>query len=171
MQYEDYLEQLGRKEGKGEDGFWLRYTGDWETVAGLMGVKSQRLKSDDNGSRNSRTWWMGTVLPLMKQGNAFMMSIKEDGGKEAGSHIVRVQWVEEQGLRIDDPNGRLNMNTAADTFKIASDYDENPLGPFVDGSKKRRSETSGVKGENNLWPWTDGKLPIQVYWVSMLSKK
>jgi len=53
-------------------------------------------------AKSAQKWFMANVLPLLEQGSQATIGIKQGTFR----HVVRLQWVESKGLRIDDPWGQ-----------------------------------------------------------------
>jgi hypothetical protein len=75
-----------------------------ETLAAAYGIKARTTytpKTFESGAA-ARQWYETHVLPELEKGNQATMSIKVTGGS---GHVMRVEWVEAKGLRVDDPFG------------------------------------------------------------------
>lgn len=80
-----------------------------------------------------QVWFEKNVKKRMEQGQAATMSIRTpivgDG------HIVRVEWIESNGVKVDDPFGALQN------------------GGGYGYNDKTSAEDAGARGEDNLWTW------------------
>jgi len=75
-----------------------------ETLAAAYGIDARTTytpKTFASGAA-ARQWYEAQVLPELQKGNQATMSINVSG---ASGHVMRVEWVEAKGLRVDDPYG------------------------------------------------------------------
>lgn len=135
VQLEDQLDEkmvedkLGsRYELKGQKG-----------VAEAMGASVERISTPAFGSADeAETFYNDNVLPKLEEGAAATMSIKW-GPNADYYHIVRLQWVESEGLTVDDPYGKLFAKRNG-TYSY-------------EGNDGESAEEDGAKGEDRLWSW------------------
>jgi len=101
------------------------------------GIEVSKLDPDSSSAAATQAWFETTLLPLLEQGAAATMGTK-DSATYLYNHIVRIEWVEAGGLRIDDPFG-----TPVD------------MGGYYDYALNSRdsSEDEGARGADNLWTW------------------
>lgn len=133
-QFEDLLDELLVETGEGS-----RYDQRGQSwVAGQYGVDIERRYFGGSASVDAaQTWFEEQVAPELKKGASASLGMRwGSGGKHA--HIVRLQWVEADGIRVDDPYGTLYDAGSYHT------YDTNEAGT---------SEGLGARGEDGLWSW------------------
>lgn len=135
-QFEDLLDQQGVGDGRyrldGQRCIVRRFASRFG-----VDVKVERVESHFEGAEGARTWFDEVVRPRLEGGEASTMGrvICPDGA----THIVRLEWVEFEGLVVDDPFGAL--------------YRE-PDGSYAYRSNDTRTaEGPGAQGEDNRWPW------------------
>jgi len=77
--------------------------GDRASFARDKGLDTDHIETPkfSDGS-TAQKWFTANVLPLLQQGAQATIGIKQGTFK----HVVRLQWVESKGLRIDDPWGQ-----------------------------------------------------------------
>lgn len=146
-QFEDYLEHL-RVQHK----LPARTTeGGWGGVARLMGATVTQL----GGGVHKKAWWMTTVVPKLRSGQAIILSI--DG------HIVRLQECGASGIVVDDPFG---------ASKLKAGGGKSGRG-WTSVNKKNGTggdESKGATGEDHVWPWADVEIH-RFLWVASISRK
>lgn len=134
-QYENVLDK--KRAGRGLS----RYDeDDRESLAEGLGVDAVTLKTPGfAGADAAKTWYMANVFPRMAAGATATFGV--EGGNGSGGkfrHVIRLEWVEDKGLRIDDPfGGGLQAN------------DEGNVGYARLNEKKGQ----GGVGENGLMSW------------------
>ncbi|MCA9561990.1 MAG: SH3 domain-containing protein [Myxococcales bacterium] len=138
MQYEDALEKLRIEKNLGNR---TTFEG-WGGVAMAMGANPQFLSSGSGA--HAKTWWVKTVLPALQSGSAVMMSIS--------GHIVRVQSVGDDGLMVDDPYGKCDLQPGE--------------GRKWTGYNKKGEHDN--KGEDVVWPWSQVESHV-MRWVCAFS--
>ena len=121
---------------------WLSPTTQTKAAA-LHGAEAEREWASFGGSATkAETWFTETVLPAFEKGVGATVGIAYDDG----SHIVRLQWVEGEGLRIDDPYGALRRTTSGSyTYYRGAGGDQRNATDETGGD--------GARGEDNLWSW------------------
>lgn len=128
------------------------------SIAKHLGVNYIQLASS-YGQRD-KSWYIKNVLPLVRSGKSVILGVIY--GRSFG-HIVRLQDVNEKGLIVDDPFGKINLKTKSfyglyNNFTTSNSRDKN--------SKKYS------QGDNNLWSWDDIKKgTVIISWVRYMSKK
>lgn len=134
-QYENQLDK--KRAGKGLS----RYDeDDREELAESLGVDSVTLKTPGfSDAEAAKTWYFENVFPRMASGATATFGV--EGGNGSGGrfrHVIRLEWVEDKGLRIDDPFG---AGVQAD--------DKGNVG------YTKLNEQQGQKGvgENGFLPW------------------
>jgi hypothetical protein len=76
---------------------------DRASFARDKGLDTDHIETPNFSDKNAaKKWFTANVLPLLEQGAQATMGIKQGTFK----HVVRLQWVEPKGLRIDDPWGQ-----------------------------------------------------------------
>lgn len=133
-QFEDLLDEMISEQKLGS-----RYEfGGQAAVAKKMGAKAEREWTPSFGSgAQAEQWYTKNVLPRLQSGSAATMSIAW-GASRNYYHIVRLQWVEAGGLRVDDPYGKIYNKNGYYT------YEKNEV---------ESSEGEGARGEDRLWSW------------------
>jgi hypothetical protein len=133
-QFEDLLDET-LVEGRMGSRYEL---GGQSKVAAKFGAKTERISTPafQNGA-SAQAWYQKNVLPKFEAGASATMSIAF-GPKRNQYHIVRLEWVESGGLRVDDPYGAL--------FKSGKHY-------TYDKNEVSSEEGEGAKGEDRLWSW------------------
>ncbi len=101
------------------------------------GVEVSKITPDSSSATAAQTWFETTLLPLLEQGAGATMGTP-NSATFLYNHIVRIQWVEAEGLRVDDPFG-----TAVD------------LGGYYGYALNAEdsNEGAGARGADNLWTW------------------
>lgn len=136
-QFEDQLDE-GLQEAHGlpaDNEYNPRYK-QWgqRELANARDIDVQRVTIPALGSAGDvRAWFQDHVQGRMEQGQAANMSIKTH--VVGSGHIVRVEWVEPDGVRVDDPFGALQE------------------GGGYAFNDKTTAEDGGARGEDNLWTW------------------
>lgn len=146
-QFEDYLEHLRVKHK-----LPARTTeGGWGGVARLMGATVTQL----GGGVHKKAWWMTTVVPKLRSGQAIILSI--DG------HIVRLQECTATGIVVDDPFGASKLKAGGG--KAGRGWTSVNKKGGVGGD-----ESKGVTGEDHVWPWADVEIH-RFLWVASIARK
>ena len=115
------------------------------------GVQVSKLDPATGSSSDAQEWFTTTLLSLFEQGATATMG-NPISSAFPYNHIVRIQWVEADGLIIDDPFGQLL-----------------DLGGYYDYALNDRSSSvdDGARGQDNLWTWemlaAIGPSYVQVY--------
>lgn len=138
-QYEDQIDaQLLKDTGSNESRFTPSVRANW--LKNKFDLKVQQLTPQTGSAQAAKKWFHEKVLPHFELGASATMGTPDRSTGLQYNHIVRVQWVEEEGIRVDDPFGKAT--------KQGSQYKYNGH-----GNAKNTSEGSGAQGENNLWTW------------------
>jgi hypothetical protein len=67
------------------------------------GLDTEHLATPDfGGPKEAESWFKKKILPRLQKGAQATLGIKSGSFR----HVVRLQWVESKGLRIDDPYGK-----------------------------------------------------------------
>ena len=150
MQYEDALEKVRQ-----ENNFSARTGKGWVQVAQKMGVEVEFILNRGNTEAKSKAWWKSNVGSKIQSGYGFMMSIK--------GHIVRLQNVTEEGLVVDDPYGRLDLQKRLDNNKKGGykKYNKSEWGWSSEGAEN--------EGEDNVWPWSTVE-KYAMWWLASFKK-
>jgi hypothetical protein len=114
------------------DRYSKKQRGDF--VAGRYGFTVETLQI----TGDKKAFFLEKVLPALEGGGSATMG-NAGSASYAYNHIVRIEWVTEEGLVVDDPYGRL-YETSWGTLT----YDKNAM---------TDEQRDGAKGEDNLWPW------------------
>lgn len=149
-QLEDQLDELLVSEGLGS-----RYELQGQAaVAKRFGAETDRVWTPAfRGADAARAWYHKNVLPRLERGETATLSMAW-GPKGDLTHIVRLEWVQGDGVLVDDPYGRLLHNGSFFT------YDTNDVSS---------SEGEGAKGEDRLWSWLTVALVNGGRYVQFLS--
>lgn len=139
-QMEDQLDATLYDPDQGGDGSASRYSqAGQRQVAEDMGASTSRLYPGGFASADeAQQWFEANVTPELRAGASATMGIRF-GKKGVYPHIVRLEWVEGDGLTIDDPYGAIQLS---DSGRLS--YDANDT---------ESSEGEGAVGANNHWSW------------------
>ena len=75
-----------------------------ERFAKQKGLAAQTIDTPTFGSgAEAKTWFETNITPHLQAGAQATMGIKSGTFR----HVIRLQWVEAKGLRVDDPYGQL----------------------------------------------------------------
>jgi hypothetical protein len=78
-----------------------------ETLADSLGVDARTLKTPGfaDGAA-AKEWYVANVAPRLEDGATATFGVEGGNGKGGRfRHVIRLQWVEDGGLRVDDPFG------------------------------------------------------------------
>lgn len=150
MQYEDALEKVRQ-----DNNFKARTGEGWVQVAQKLGAEVEFLLDRGNTEAKNKAWWESTVGSKIQSGYGMMMSIK--------GHIVRLQDVTKDGLVVDDPYGRLNLQKRLDNNKKGG-YEK-----YNKSEWKWSSEGAENEGEDNIWPWSTVE-KYAMWWLASFKK-
>lgn len=80
---------------------------DREALAERVGVQSSTLRTPAfTDAAAAKAWYLENVLPRLEAGATATFGVEGGNGKGGRfRHVVRLQWVEDGGLRTDDPFG------------------------------------------------------------------
>ena len=133
-QFEDKIDEMLVKEGEG-----TRFDQTGQTwIANQFDVEVKRVAFGGRRSaKDTQDWYVENVLPRLEKGQSATMGMAWGPGLKY-KHIVRVQWVSERGLRVDDPYGTL--------------YDKGSYYSY-DANDTSSAKGQGAKGEDDLWSW------------------
>jgi hypothetical protein len=133
-QFEDTIDESLVQKGDG-----TRYDETGQTwIAEQRGLDVKRLYFGGNkGADGTKSWFMKEVLPRLEKGQSATMGVRFGSGYEY-AHIVRLQWVDSDGLKVDDPFGELKFRDGRYAYE---------------NNDTKSAEGDGAKGENNLWSW------------------
>lgn len=107
-----------------------------------QGLTASQLQTPAFGSgADAKKWFLANVLPQLELGASATMGIKSGTFR----HVVRLQWVEDKGVRIDDPWGE-----AVGYGKGEFGYSK--LNERSAGSKELGGDQKGL-GDDRLIPW------------------
>jgi len=131
MQFEDHLEKIRKEKGYPE----RIDSHSWDKLADgfNIGMSAIELMTTDPAILKLK------LKPEIEKGHGVIISIFSS--KSERGHIVRLQSVQDDGLIVDDPFGRLN------NFKQRENK-----GSGYTGTANTRNEDSHL-GEDNLWTW------------------
>ena len=130
--------------------------GGWGGVAEKLGVSYSFVSSAN--STHDKQWWIDNVQPKLQGGEAVMMSI--------GGHIVRVEAVATDGLKVDDPYGKCKLK--AGTGSAGRKW-EQINGGYNTGYTPGVINEDNHAGEDVVWPWADVEVH-EMKWVASFSK-
>lgn len=140
MQFEDKIDrQLSKSKGSSarfdrtRRAAWLRED---------YNLKVQDLYPQTGNAAQAKKWFHENLLSKFEKGASAIMGTKDRATGLIYNHIVRVEWVEEEGLRVDDPFGKAQ--------KQGQQYTYSGRGNSRTTTNKKQG---GAKGENNLWTW------------------
>ncbi len=88
-------------------------------------------------SGDKQKWFEQTCLPRLEAGQSAYLGI-QPGSYYSLAHIVRLEWVEGEGLRVDDPYGAISWSNGKYRYNH---------------NAKDSEDGKGAKGEDNLWTW------------------
>lgn len=133
-----YENQLDKK--RAAKGLSRYQEDDRAELAESLGVDAVTLKTPGFADGDAaKAWYMENVFPRMANGATATFGIEGGNGKGGKfRHVIRLEWVEEKGLRIDDPFGG----------GVQADKDGN-VGYAALNEQKGQD---GV-GENGFLPW------------------
>ncbi|UBV43058.1 glucosaminidase domain-containing protein [Deinococcus taeanensis] len=128
-QYEDFLERVRR-----ENNLPPRTTqSGWAGIARQLKARETKHFYNYRGGYDK---WSQDLLPRLREGQGIMMSLN--------GHIIRLQSVNQSGITVDDPYGRLPSLLAYNPNHVTASYSGN-----LNSTKKEE----GV-GEDVVFPWT-----------------
>ena len=143
MQFEDWLDLQREKNSYGsrED------SNSWIKLAKDLGVKSEYIgiwtkKSDSIETIKEIVF--NKIKPYIDNGHSVSVSAFTIGSKKG--HIVRLQSVNEDGIVVDDPNGRVN------------NFQKRENGGSGYTGSKNSKDNLNIFGKDNLWRWVDIKI-------------
>ena len=97
------------------------------------GIESKFISLKDK--YKSKSWWLDIKKNYFDKGWSGILSRK--------GHIVRLEAIEEKGLRVDDPYGKQKfIKTKKDRYKRTPDK-----------YNSKKDDASEYAGEDNLWEW------------------
>lgn len=94
----------------------------------------------DAGGANTWAKTKVRVQTVLEDGGAAMISIRHKGRGNSGTHIVAIQDVEADGLRVDDPYGNVRPN-----------YDANKVGDAFSTNGGGRDRKNMVEADAGDW--------------------
>ena len=135
-QFEDELdERLYEHLRKGDNEARYGEAGQ-RAVAEDYGASVKRVQNDFKDAAGAKKMFTETVLPRLERGDAATMSIVTPDTPKG--HIVRLQWVENGGVRVDDPFGSVVSTKSGYRYTL---------------NARDLEEGEGVVGQDNLWTW------------------
>lgn len=148
MEYEDALELIRQ-----EQGFGPRTGAGWEQVAQHMGANVEFLISRGANEAHNRQWWEANVGAAMRSGKSIMFS--------NNGHILRMQSMDENGIYVDDPYGRIDVEQTVNhpTQKRK----------WVGYNQRDGNGNSPTEGEDCLWEWEHME-KYKMWWLAAISK-
>lgn len=143
MQFEDWLDiQRAKKEyGSRED------SNSWIKLAKDLGVKSECIgiwTTKGDSTENIKKKVFDKIMPYIENGHSVSVSAFTIASKKG--HIVRLQSVNEDGIVVDDPYGRVN------------NFQEREKGGSGYTDSKNTKDNIDIFGKDNLWKWEDIKI-------------
>lgn len=144
-QFENTLDGRRKKAGLS------RYDEDQrESLAEKQGVDASTLRTPNFAdAAAAKDWYLKNVRPRLESGQTATFGV--EGGNFR--HVIRLEWVEEKGLKIDDPFGK--------------GVNENEKGEVGYGALNEKTGQKGV-GANDFMPWEqvarlNGSKYVQLY--------
>ena len=143
MQFEDWLEKKREEKGypkRTESESWIKLAND-------LGVKSERIEiwtKKNDSVETIRKKVYDEIMPYIENGHSVSLSaftLKSDKG-----HVVRIQSVNEDGIIVDDPYGRVN------------NFQEREKGGSGYSGSINSKDNLDIFGKDNLWRWEDIKI-------------
>ena len=133
-QFEDLLDE---KMVEGQMGSRYGQTGQSNVAKAFGAADVERVWAPAFGSsEDAEKWFNGDILPRLQKGESATMSIITADTPDG--HIVRLEWVDVDGLKVDDPFGALYFDGASFRYN---------------GNDRDSEEEQGAKGEDNKWSW------------------
>ena len=126
------------------------------------GLKTQHLKTPTFASADAaKTWFIANVAPLLQGGAQATMGVKNGSFR----HVVRLQWVHEGGLYVDDPYGK------AVSKGEGYGYQSLNAEPGTKGARKtgKGTDQSGG-GDDNLLGWDIVAASVSDRYVQVYNK-
>ncbi len=148
MEYEDALETIRQ-----EKGFGARTGEGWEQVAAHMGAEVEFLIARGANANYNRQWWEANVGEAMRSGKSVMFSNR--------GHILRMQSMDENGIYVDDPYGRINVEETVNHDDQKRQWEEFNQRDGNNGDPKA--------GEDCLWEWEHME-KYKMWWLAAISK-
>jgi hypothetical protein len=115
-----------------------------ETLAESLGVDTRTLKTPGfaDGAA-AKDWYLANVAPRLEDGATATLGVEGGNGKGGRfRHVIRLQWVEDGGLRVDDPFGA-GLTTTDKT------------GENIGYRAVNEKQGQGGVGADGLMPWAD----------------
>ncbi len=148
MEYEDALETIRQ-----EQGFSARTGAGWEQVAQHMGATVEFLIGRGANAAYNRQWWEDNVGAAMRAGKSVMFS--------NNGHILRMQSMDENGIYVDDPYGRIDVEA---TVNHSSQKRQ-----WVEYNQRDGNSNDPNAGEDCLWEWEHME-KYKMWWLAAISK-
>ena len=150
MQYEDALEKIRQ-----DNNFGSRLGVGWEQVAKKLGAEVSFILDRANTKAQNKDWWLSNVKTKLHEGYGIMMSIK--------GHIIRLQEINDSGIVVDDPYGKLNLQDRLNKSQNGG-YEK-----YNESEWNWSSEGTAKEGEDNLWPWSEVE-NYPMWWIASFKK-
>lgn len=133
-QFEDLLDEIMVEGGMGS-----RYEQEGQcNVANAFGADAVRMLTPPfSDGDDACAWFKREVRPRFERGDAATMSIMAADTPQG--HIVRLEWVEDDGLKVDDPFGTLICSEPGIYCYLSNDH--------------TCEKGEGARGEDNNWSW------------------
>ena len=131
-------------------------------LANLLGAELTQDWKSGMSARGCKSYFLETVLPLLKMGAAASIGIRFTNRRgETRYHIVRLEWVDETGITVDDPYGNATFygGTTMGLSQNSTDVGD------ADGSE-------GRKGEDSHWTFSEAAQVVRyVQWTTIPESK
>lgn len=137
MQFEDFLED--RRVDQGYDERWLATS--WVDLANSFEIDSEEIQLQTTNAEIIKS----KLQVEMESGNGVVLSVFTG---DAG-HIVRLQEITDEGIVVDDPNGKVDIE------------DRQAMGEgtgwwgYKAGETRNSDDSESGLGEDNLWIWSE----------------
>ncbi len=116
---------------------------DRKTLARDQGLGVVHLETPAfSGANDARKWFLDNVLPRLQEGAQGTLGVRSGSFR----HVVRLQWVEATGLRLDDPWGQA-VGDKDGNFGYAKKNDAPG-----EGQRKVGEDQAGA-GDDCFLPW------------------
>ena len=141
-QFEDQLDlELIKAKGRGARGNPAARKSFLEEKYNLK-VTHRDLAGSLSTESKAKDFFTEVLLPRMENGASAVMGM-QNAQAYSLKHVVRIQWVTEKGLIIDDPFGKAVTNQGDSKYNYNGGTTYNT----------RDHKGSGARGEDNLWSW------------------
>ena len=117
-------------------------------LASLLGANMRQEWIAGKGTKGCRSYFTQTVLPLLEAGASASIGIRFDNRKgKSRRHIVRLEWVDDSGITIDDHYGKMTFFGNAVTGWNGADMNSDQI--------EDEHNEAGRAGENGHWTFEE----------------